>query len=256
MNLCTNAAGAMSADGGVLEVSLTSVDIKMPVTTRFLDLDRGSYLKLAVSDTGHGMKPEVLEKIFDPYFTTKEKGKGTGLGLAVVHGILNRHRAAITVEATPGKGSTFHVYFPRIKQAVTPAETGAAEPLPCGNECVLIIDDEEDLVNVQTQMLAHLGYEVVSQTSSIEVLELFQSQPDRFDLVITDMTMPKMTGDKLSQEILKIRPDLPIILCTGYSEHISEEQAKKIGIKEYCLKPVGMRDLARTMRKVLDQNPC
>ena len=256
MNLCTNAAAAMDADGGVIEVSFTSVDIKEPVTTQFLDLAPGSYLKLTVSDTGNGMTPEVLEKIFDPYFTTKEKGKGTGLGLAVVHGILKRHRAAITVEATPAKGSTFHVYFPRIKQAAMPAETGAAEPLPGGHECVLIVDDEEDLVNVETQLLSHLGYEVVSQTSSIEVLELFQAQPDRFDVVITDMTMPKMTGDKLAKEILKIRPDLPIILCTGYSEHLSEEQAKKIGIKEYCLKPVRMRDLARTMRKVLDQNQC
>ena len=256
MNLCTNAAAAMDADGGVIEVSFTSVDIKEPVTTQFLDLAPGSYLKLTVSDTGNGMTPEVMEKIFDPYFTTKEKGKGTGLGLAVVHGILKRHRAAITVEATPAKGSTFHVYFPRIKQAATPAEAGAAEPLPGGHECVLIVDDEEDLVNVETRLLSRLGYEVVSQNNSIEVLELFQAQPDRFDVVITDMTMPKMTGDKLAKEILKIRPDLPIILCTGYSEHLSEEQAKKIGIKEYCLKPVRMRDLARTMRKVLDQNQC
>jgi CheY-like chemotaxis protein len=246
----------MDADGGVIEVSFTSVDIKEPVTTQFLDLAPGSYLKLTVSDTGNGMTPEVMEKIFDPYFTTKEKGKGTGLGLAVVHGILKRHRAAITVEATPAKGSTFHVYFPRIKQAATPAKAGAAEPLPGGHECVLIVDDEEDLVTVETRLLSRLGYEVVSQNNSIEVLELFQAQPDRFDVVITDMTMPKMTGDKLAKEILKIRPDLPIILCTGYSEHLSEEQAKKIGIKEYCLKPVRMRDLARTMRKVLDQNQC
>jgi CheY-like chemotaxis protein len=206
-----------------------------------------------VSDTGHGMPPEVLEKIFDPYFTTKEKGKGTGLGLAVVHGIVKRHRGQITVESVPGKGTTFSVYFPIIKRKIEAADKNTVESLPKGNECILFVDDEKDLLEIGTQMLSYLGYEVITRSNSLEVLDLFQSQPQRFDLVITDMTMPNLTGDKLAIELMKIRPDIPIILYTGYNESITEEQARKIGIKEFSMKPFVMRDLAETTRKVLNE---
>jgi PAS domain S-box-containing protein len=253
MNLCTNSAAAMGDDGGLLEVSLTNVDVDLRTTPTYLDMEPGTYLKLSVSDTGHGMTPEVLEKIFDPYFTTKEKGKGTGLGLAVVHGIVKRHRGDITVDTTPGKGTTFHVYFPRIAQETATEKTDAVESLPKGHECILFIDDEEDLVEIGSQMLSRLGYEVVANSNSVKVLDLFRTQPERFDLVITDMTMPNLTGDKLAKELLKIRPDIPIILCTGFSECISEEKAKEIGISEFSLKPFVMRDLAVTTRKALDR---
>jgi CheY-like chemotaxis protein len=253
MNLCTNSAAAMSDDGGLLEVHLTNVNVDSRMTPMYLDVEPGAYLKLSVSDTGHGMTPAVLEKIFDPYFTTKEKGKGTGLGLAVVHGIVKRHRGDITVDTTPGKGTAFHVYLPRIAKETANEKTHAVESLPKGHECILFVDDEEDLVEIGSQMLSHLGYEVVTQSNSLEVLDLFRTQPERFDLVITDMTMPNLTGDKLAKELLKVRPDIPIILCTGFSECITEEKAKEIGICEFSLKPFVMRDLAVTTRKVLDR---
>ena len=196
------------------------------------------------------MTPEVLERIFDPYFTTKEVGEGTGLGLAVVHGIIKDHGGAITVYSGPGKGTTFHVYLPVIEKAAEP-EKETLKPLPTGHERILFIDDEPGLVEIGRVMLGKLGYDVVVRTSSIEALELFRTKPDEFDLVITDMTMPKMTGDKLAQEIMKVRPDIPIILCTGFSKRITEEKAKEIGIKAFVMKPLVMRDLAKTVRKML-----
>ena len=252
MNLCTNSAAAMGDDGGVLEVSLKEVNLVSRPTPKYVDLGPGSYLQLSVRDTGHGMTSDVLEKIFDPYFTTKEKGKGTGLGLAVVHGILKRHRGGITVDTTPGKGTTFHVYLPKMERETEAADTEAIEFLPKGHERILFIDDEEDLVKIGAQMLSHLGYEVVTRSSSVEVLDLFKEQPERFDLVITDMTMPHLTGDRLAKEILRIRPDIPIILCTGFNACITEEKAKEMGICQFSLKPFVMRDLAVTARKALD----
>ncbi|UCF91969.1 MAG: PAS domain S-box protein [Desulfobacterales bacterium] len=253
MNLCTNAAFAMNDEGGVLEVSLNKVLIDTPLTTRYLDIVPGTYTRLTVRDTGHGMPPLVLEKIFDPYFTTKKKGKGTGLGLAVVHGIVQRHRGGIGVESAPGKGTTFHVYFPSKGRAAEAVAMELDASLPKGGECILFLDDEEDLVNIGAQMLSHLGYKVVPYMNSVEALELFRADPAQFDLVITDMTMPKLTGDKLAKELIKIRPDIPIILCTGYSASITEEQAKDIGIKVFSPKPLVMRDLAETTRRVLDE---
>jgi CheY-like chemotaxis protein len=253
MNLCTNSAAAMGDDGGLLEVSLTTVDVESQSIPTYLDVDPGPYLKLSVGDTGHGMMPDVLEKIFDPYFTTKEKGKGTGLGLAVVHGIVKRHQGDITVDTTPGKGTAFHVYLPIMEKKMETDKTDAVELLPKGHERILFIDDEEDLVEIGSKMLSHLGYEVVTKSNSVEVLDLFREQPERFDLVITDMTMPNLTGDKLAKELLRIRPDIPIILCTGFSECITEEKAKKMGICEFSLKPFVMRDLAVTARKALDR---
>lgn len=254
MNLCTNAAHAMRENGGVLEVSLKKVDMDGFAVAQHPDFQPGSYLRLSVSDTGHGMTREVLKRIFDPYFTTKEVGEGTGLGLAVVHGIVKSHEGAITVYSEPGKGSTFQVYFPRIDRAKGVEATQRAEPFPMGKqECILFVDDEQPLADMGKQMLEHLGYRVAVRMSSIEALKLFQAQPKRFDLVITDMTMPNMTGDKLSRELMGIRPDIPIILCTGFSERITAEKVQELGIREFAMKPLLMSDLAKTIRRVLDQ---
>jgi len=219
---------------------------------RHSDMDAGSYLKLTVSDTGHGMIPEIMKRIFDPYFTTKDTGEGTGLRLSVAHGIVNAHGGTITVYSEPGKGTTFHVYLPVILLEEREKKK-SEESLPTGSERILIVDDEQALVEIGRQMLERLGYEVVTQKSSIEALELFRAEPDRFDLVITDMTMPHMTGDKLAQKLMKIRPDIPIILCTGHSRLVSKEKAKDMGIKAFIMKPLSTRVMAETVREVLDE---
>lgn len=251
MNLCTNASHAMQKKGGILEVSLRNVDLDSYSAAQYPDIDPGKYLRLTVSDTGEGITPEIMERIFEPYFTTKEKGVGTGMGLSVIHGIVKSHGGTITVYSEPGKGSTFHVYIPLIQEEVKP-EIDEDAFIPTGIEHILFIDDEPVLVDLSKRMLERLGYEVTSRTSSLEALELFKARPDRFDLVITDMTMPNMTGDRLARELMKIRPDIPIIICTGYSEQMSEEKAKWVGIKAFAMKPVAMKDLAKTVRKVLD----
>jgi len=252
LNLCTNAVHAMGKTGGILEVGLRRVHAEGGSELRDLDLVPGTYMRLEVRDTGHGMSPEVMSRIFDPYFTTKEVGRGTGLGLAVVHGIVKSHGGAITCESVPGEGTTFRVYFPEIEsmeQASAPLSKG---DLPTGTERILFVDDEQVLVNLARRMMESLGYTVFTRTSSIEALEFFRANPDKFDLVITDMTMPGMTGDMLTKKILKIRKDIPVILCSGYSEHMSEERSKLIGIREFIMKPIVMKDLAKTIRKVLD----
>jgi len=253
MNFCTNALHAMSEEGGILEINLSETELDSYTASQYPDLSPGKYVRLTVSDTGHGMDKDVMERIFEPYFTTKEVGEGTGLGLAVVHGIVKDHGGTITVYSEPEKGTTFHVYLPVIEKAEEP-EKETVEPLPTGYERILFIDDEPGLVEIGKQMLEKLGYDVVVRTSSIESLELFREQPDRFNLVITDMTMPQMTGDKLAQELMQIRPDIPIIICTGFSERMTEEKAKEMGIKAFAMKPLVMRDLANTVRKVLDQS--
>ena len=250
MNLGTNAGHAMQEDGGVLMVELASVELDDIEAARHLDMDAGSYLRLTVSDTGHGMSPEIMERIFDPYFTTKDTGQGTGLGLSVARGIVKAHGGTITVYSELGKGTTFHVYLPSILEEEN-EEKESEEPLPTGSERILFIDDEQALIEIGSQMLEQLGYEVVSKQSSIEALELFRAEPDRFDLVITDMTMPHMTGDNLARELMKIRPDIPIILCTGHSRLISEEKAKEIGIRAFVMKPILKRAMAETVTKAL-----
>lgn len=252
MNLCTNAATAMESRGGVLELNLRNKRIGSPQSINHLDIEPGIYIVLTVRDTGHGMTPEVLEKIFDPYYTTKPKGKGTGLGLAVVHGIVKRHSGAISVQSKPGEGTTFRIYFPVLENELTVEQTDLCQKLPKGDECILFVDDEEDILNTGSQMLSRLGYEVITQSNSIDSLNLFKEQPDRFDLVITDMTMPYMSGEKLAIEMMKIRRDIPIILCTGFSEKINKDMAQRIGIKEFSIKPLGLRNLAESARKVLD----
>lgn len=252
MNLCTNAHHAMREEGGILEVTLTNVDMDAYTIRQYPDISSGPYVRLSVSDTGHGITPDVKERIFDPYFTTKGVGEGTGLGLAVVHGIVKDHAGAITVYSETGKGTTFHIFLPVIEKAEEPKKETMG-PLPTGHERILFIDDDPSLVEIGREILGKLGYDVVAKTSSIEALELFREQPDKFDLVITDMTMPNMTGDRLAAELMKIRPDIPTILCSGFSEKMSNEKADALGIKNFLMKPIVMKDLAKTIRKVLDE---
>ena len=253
MNLCTNAAHAMNGEDGVLKISLSNVQLDHKALEMAPDLQPGSYLKLSVSDTGHGIAPDAYEKIFDPYFTTKKKEEGTGLGLAVVQGIVKSHNGAVTVESQVGKGATFDVYLPVIMRKLT-AEEEIATPLPMGHECILLVDDEQPLVEIGKQMLQRLGYTVDTRTSSIEALELFRANPDRFDLVITDIVMPNMTGETLAEKMMDIRADIPVILCTGYSEKITRKQASEMGIQCFLMKPLVMRDLATTVRQALSAN--
>lgn len=254
INLCTNAYHAMP-DGGILEVSLKHLTFDENTPNQYPDqytgLIPGRYVNLIISDTGHGISDEEIERIFDPYFTTKEIGKGIGMGLAVVHGIIKEHNGFITVKSEIGKGTTFNIFFPAVeKEAVT--ETKTYEKLPGGNESILFIDDEKPLAQLGYQRLKRLGYKVEASTNPLDALELFRSQPDKFDLVITDMTMPQMTGEKLIKEILSVRSDIPIILCTGFSEKIDEEKAAAIGAVEYIEKPVDKHDFALKVRRVLD----
>ena len=252
MNLCTNAAHAMRDKGGILSVSLSGIEADTYLVSRYPDLKQGPYVRLTVGDTGHGVDPSILERIFDPYFTTKGPGEGTGMGLAVVQGIVKRHGGMITVHSELGKGTTFHALFPRIEQEIVP-ETTVAEALPSGNERILFIDDEEPLVDLGKGMLESLGYSVTTKTSSLEALEAFRAKPDAFDLVITDVTMPAMTGIELAKELMAIRPDIPIILCTGFSELINEKRAKEMGIQEFVMKPFVIGKHSKTIRKVLEQ---
>jgi len=252
MNLCTNAAQAMGDTGGVLDVRLTKVDLDSSFATLHQSMSPGPHVLLTVRDTGQGMPPEILEKIFDPFFTTKDIGKGTGMGLAVVNGIVEGHGGAVTAHNEIGKGSTFQVYFPLVEEKEETEEEIEA-PVPTGNERILCIDDEQSVVKTIEQMLEQLGYKVETRISSMEALEFFHEGPDRFDLVITDMTMPDMTGDQLAKKLMKVRPDIPIILCTGFSELISKEKAEKMGIRAFLMKPFKMRSLGNTVRKALDR---
>ena len=251
MNLCTNAEHAMREEGGTLHVKLIRVEADTQTALQHHELHTGPHVRLTVTDTGCGMEPETLEHIFDPYFTTKEVGEGTGLGLSVVHGIVNTHGGAITVKSEPGKGTTFHVYFPIIEKEEKLQERSEG-PLPTGNERILFVDDEQVIVYIGEKTLGQLGYDVVTKANGVDALELFRADPDRFDLVITDMTMPRMTGDQFARELIKLRPDIPIILCTGFNPKISKEQAGKIGIKAFVMKPLVRRDMANIVRKVLD----
>jgi CheY-like chemotaxis protein len=218
-----------------------------------MDLFPGTYLKLTVSDTGHGMDRMVIEKIFDPYFSTKGPGEGTGMGLAVVHGIVKDHGGDIEVYSKLGEGTTFSVYLPLVETRPVEPKTVPAGLAPTGTERILFVDDEEAIVFMTQQTLERLGYQVTSRTSSVEALEAFRAKPDEYDLVITDMTMPNMTGVELTSKLLEIRPDIPIIICTGFSTIIDKNRAKAVGIREYVMKPIIKDEIARTIRKVFDE---
>ena len=251
INLCTNASHAMQETGGILGIEIENVFFEKQSDAPHPDLLPGSYVKLTVSDTGQGIHLEHKDRIFDPYFTTKEVGKGTGMGLSVVHGIVNNYGGTISVESEVGKGTTFYIYFSVVEKEPI-IETETIEELATGNERILFVDDDKSLIYVCRYRLERLGYQVETKTNPVEALELFRANPDRFDLIITDMNMPQMTGDHLVEEILKIRPDTLTILCTGFSENIDEEKAKEIGITEYVEKPLDKHDFAFKIRKVLD----
>ncbi len=252
MNLCTNAAQAMREEGGVIEIKLEEIEIGHDYTGIQPEARAGKYLKLVVRDTGCGMSPEIMEKIFDPYFTTKSKGEGTGLGLSVAMGIVKEYGGFIEVESAPSQGSTFKVYLPITpEQGSQTQERPQQEDITGRGEHVLLVDDEEVLVEIASQMLHALGYQVTQRTSPIEALELFKSRSGDFDIVVTDMTMPQMTGDKLAINLLQIRPDIPIVLCTGFSERIGEAEARQLGIREFLMKPFVLKDLGHAVKRAL-----
>jgi PAS domain S-box-containing protein len=253
MNLCTNAYHAMRESGGVLAVTVDSVSITAGMPTP--SLDPGPYVRIRVQDSGKGIPPEVISRIFDPYFTTKNKEEGTGLGLSVVHGIVQIHKGTISVESEPHKGSIFTLLLPKIIQKIAERKTLLAEGLPKGDERIMVVDDEVALAKLYKTMLGRLGYEVVMETDGIEALENFRKSSDRYDLVITDTTMPGMTGLILAKELLKIKPGLPIIICTGFSELVNSDIIKEIGIRALVMKPIVIEEIAHTIRDVLASPP-
>ncbi len=254
MNLCTNAYHAMRENGGLLEVTLAPFEIKADTYYDQLSLEPGEYIRLTVRDTGHGIKESLHGTIFEPYFTTKKKGEGTGLGLAVVHGIVTSHKGQITVDSKPGQGATFHVYFPRCDSETDslPHET-SEQILPRGTEHILAVDDEKAITMVLEEMLTGLGYRVTAVNGSVEALEKFKAEPENFDLVITDMTMPDMTGAELTRELLAIRQELPIILTTGFTEKTTREAAMALGIRKFLPKPIAIEELAPVIREALEE---
>jgi CheY-like chemotaxis protein len=252
MNLVTNAYHAVEATGGEIIVSLKENEI-LEGGMQPPSLPPGPYAVLSVSDTGSGIEPTLLDQIFEPYFTTKEMGKGTGLGLAVVYGIVIEHHGDIKVYSQVGKGSTFDVFLPLMEKAMeTKVENGSMN-YQTGHERILLVEDVEAVAVLERQMLERLGYRVESKTDSMDALNLFRSDPEAFDLVITDMTMPNLTGDKLAGELISIRPNIPVIICTGFSERINREKALSIGIKGFLPKPVLKPELSRIVRKVMDE---
>ena len=251
LNLCTNAGHAMKEDGGTLYVGLTNERLGPNCTVNIPDLSTGDYVKISVKDTGHGISPELIERLFEPFFTTKGPGEGTGMGLAVVHGIVKSMKGEIVVESSLGKGSTFSVYLP-VVQDMEEADEPKEDALARGCGHILFVDDEPALVDIGELLLKELGYDVTSRTCGIEALEAFKSNPDKFDLVLTDMTMPQMTGEKLAGEIISIRKDIPIIISTGFSSVMTEKKALELGIKGLLMKPFVLSELARVIQKVLD----
>jgi CheY-like chemotaxis protein len=250
MNLATNAAYAMRQNGGILEVELDDFSVSSTSADPH-GMRPGPYMLLRVRDSGEGMTEDVLAKIYDPFFTTKERGEGTGLGLSVAHGIVKECEGYITAESRAGEGTTFSLCFPKIPEEARDEEN-AAEAIPTGHEKILFVDDEEALVEMGHETLTGLGYHVESRTSSREALSLLRLDPSRFDLLITDHTMRDMTGIELAREVLAVRPDMKVILCTGFSHTVSEESAQAAGIKAFAMKPLTKREIARTIRKVLD----
>ena len=251
MNLCTNASHAMQEKGGILEVALTDVYLDSSFTSRYPDIKTGNFLKLTVRDTGHGIAPDILDQIFNPFFTTKEKGEGTGLGLSVVHGIIKSAGGTITVYSEPEEGSEFNLYLPIIEREVK-EEQGFEIPLSTGSERILFVDDEQPIREMSKKLLESLGYRVEVRSNGIEALEFFKVNPESFDLIITDMTMPNMTGAQLAEQLMSVRSDIPIILCTGFSTMIDEKKSNAMGIRAFVLKPIIKSDIAKIIRMVLD----
>ena len=252
MNLCTNAYHAMQSDGGTLEVTLSSVELDGGVLIG-AEIPPGNYVHLCVSDTGDGIEKKNLNRIFDPYFTTKAQGEGTGLGLSVIHGIVKTFGGKVTVYSEVGKGSAFNVYIPRYEAGQGVTESDSTEELIAGgNEHILLIDDEQNIIRMEKTMLEDLGYKITAFTSSIQALDAFTSNADDYDLVITDLTMPGMVGDRLAKRVKEIRPDIPVILLTGFGGEINNEKASDMGINAFLLKPAQKSVFAKTIRRVFD----
>ena len=252
MNLITNAYHAVEASGGSISIMLKESDSTRE-NMAGVSIEPGKYALLSVSDTGHGIPPAAKGKIFEPYYTTKGVGKGTGLGLSVVHGIVKDHGGDIRVDSEPGKGATFTVYLPLLKQSVEAVSPETPVIHETGTETILLVDDEASIVRLEQMMLERLGYRVISRASSIDALKAFRADPDAFDLVITDMTMPNMTGDRLAREVRSIRPGIPVIICTGFSVKMDAQRAAAMGIKGFLMKPVIKSEMARLIRKVLEE---
>jgi CheY-like chemotaxis protein len=248
MNLATNAGQAMRSQDGVLKIRLRRADPALLAQPAFSQLEPGDYVELAISDTGPGIDPKILDRIFEPFFTTKDQGEGTGMGLAVAHGIVKGHRGGIKVESAPGRGASFTILLPRVNSG-QPAADDAETPqtAPHGSGRILFVDDEEDLANIGKRHLESLGYQVTAFCSPSRALELFLKQPEAFDLVITDQTMPGLTGVQLAQKIMDAQPGTPVVLCTGYSELITPEQAKAQGITQFVMKPFIKSELAQAV---------
>lgn len=255
LNLCSNAAQAMHDKGGILDVRLVDVVLNGQAFPNNADPARGTYVQLTITDMGGGIDPQIINRIFDPFFTTKKQGVGTGLGLAVAHGIVKSHGGMIDVDSRAGEGATFRVLLPTI-DSYSQLDAEVKALLPRGRERILIVDDEPEVAIVIEKMLEFLGYETCSQTSSIEALNTFKLRllESPFDLVLTDLTMPRLTGLELAGNLLMLQPDLPIILCTGFKEKVTEEEIKRLGIQQLLSKPFAIQTLAMTIRQVLDKN--
>lgn len=255
MNLCTNGYHAMREGGGTLGIKLSEVIIdKDDPRVGNLHLSPGPYFLLEVSDTGVGMPKSVQSRIFEPFYTTKKPHGGTGMGLAVVHGIVREHKGHITVYSEPGKGTTFRIYLPQIVASAVKHVEQLQQQLPRGSEHILLVEDEDAVMELEQTMLENLGYQVSCCKSPIEAVKRVADDASRYDLVMTDMTMPKMNGAELAREVLREAPDMPVILCTGFSELINEEKAKILGIRRYVMKPLILRDIAITIREILDED--
>jgi CheY-like chemotaxis protein len=251
LNLCTNAEYAMRDTGGILAVGVHAVEVDTVLTAQYPAIHLGPHVCLSVRDTGPGIPPEVVDRIFDPFFTTKPIGEGTGMGLAMVHGIVTGHDGVITVESRLGVGTTFTLYLPQVRETEKSA-TPTVKPIPHCSGRLLLVDDEATLARMGQALLEHHGYDVISCTRSEEALAAFQAEPYRFDLVITDQTMPHMTGEQLSQELRRVRPDIPIILCTGFSHVMHADKAQTMGIDAFLTKPLVARDWVSTIQQVLE----
>ena len=253
MNLCTNANHAMMKTGGILNVKLDAVKIDQKTADKIPNLKKGEYIRLTISDTGHGMDLKTKERIFEPFFTRKEVGSGSGLGLSVVHGIINNYGGAIVVDSTPGKGTTFMIYLPKYGDDALESDKSDKKPLK-GDEYILFVDDEPEITFMGKKMLENLGYKVTISSNSISALEEFKREPDRYSLLVTDQSMPNISGTDLAIMMKEIRPELRVIIITGYADNLSDETLSQSGISEVILKPMILDDFSKIIRRVLDKN--
>ena len=250
MNLGLNAKHAMGEAGGILDIRLQQSELATPLVLPHTTLQPGSYLQLSLVDTGCGMPQDVQERIFEPFFTTKPPGEGSGMGLSIVHSITASHQGAVTVKSAPGQGTSFDIYFPRLEEVAQSVEIPEMAT-STGNGRILFVDDEEAITRTAGQILDGLGYESIMTTSSEEALQLFRQNPNAFDAIVTDQIMPRLTGEDLARECLSLRPDLPMVVCTGFSQTFTEEKAKSMGVREYLMKPLSKDDLGHSLQRAL-----